>query len=133
MPWLYPEFYLFGEVFVLVFQTMLIVGGIVTTLGAILYAVNVSASRIVIIIGALMGGINIVALWGVKLMSDDHIQVREIKNLSLQIGGNTLEDKIKWAKNQFREGSSMRDIAYTLREPLVSVKQYIESDLDEED
>lgn len=112
---------------------MLIVGGIVTTLGAILYAVNVSASRIVIIIGALMGGINIVALWGVKLMSDDHIQVREIKNLSLQIGGNTLEDKIKWAKNQFREGSSMRDIAYTLREPLVSVKQYIESDLDVED
>ena len=81
IPWIYPEFYLFGELFVISLQIALIVGGTMTILGAILYAKNVSSAIILIIIGALVGGINIISLWGMRLARDDFNQMKANQEL----------------------------------------------------
>jgi hypothetical protein len=81
IPWIYPEFYLFGELFVISLQTAFIVGGIMTIFGAILYAKNVSSAIILIIIGALVGGINIISLWGLKLVREDFNQMKANQEL----------------------------------------------------
>jgi len=52
-----------------------------TILGAILYAKNVSSAVILIIIGALVGGINIISLWGLKLVRDDFNQMKANQEL----------------------------------------------------
>ena len=79
MPWLFPEFYLFGELFVNSFQIVLIIGGSITILGAILYAKNVSSSRILLIIGALLGGINIISLWGIRQILEESSQLNKFQ------------------------------------------------------
>ncbi len=71
IPWIYPEFYIFGEIFVLSFQIMLISGGLIIILGAILYAINTHSSRVLILIGSIVGGINIISLWGWRKIRDD--------------------------------------------------------------
>jgi len=79
VPWLFPEFYLFGELFVNSFQIVLIIGGSITILGAILYAKNVSSSRILLIIGALLGGINIISLWGIRQILEESSQLNKFQ------------------------------------------------------
>ena len=79
MPWLFPEFYLFGELFVNSFQIVLIIGGSITILGAILYAKNVSSSSILLIIGALLGGINIISLWGIRQILEESSQLNKFQ------------------------------------------------------
>lgn len=81
IPWIYPEFYLFGELFVISLQTAFIIGGTMTILGAILYAKNVSSAIILIIIGALVGGINIISLWGLRLVREDLNQMKANQEL----------------------------------------------------
>lgn len=71
IPWIYPEFYLFGEIFVLSFQIILSIGGIITILGAILYTTNARSSRVLILIGSLVGGLNIISLLGWRKIRDD--------------------------------------------------------------
>lgn len=71
IPWIYPEFYIFGERFVLWFQTILNIGGIITILGAILYTTDAHSSRVLILIGSLVGGVNIISILGWKKISDD--------------------------------------------------------------
>ena len=81
IPWIYPEFYLFGELLVISLQTAFIIGGIMTILGAILYAKNVSSAIILIIIGALVGGINIITIFAVRLVRDDLNQMKTNQEL----------------------------------------------------
>jgi hypothetical protein len=71
IPWIYPEFYIFGELFVISFQIILIIGGIITILGAILYAANVYSARVLILIGSIVGGINIISIFGWRKIHDD--------------------------------------------------------------
>ena len=129
LPWIYPEFYLIGEVFVLTFQTVLIIGGIVTIVGAILYVADKSYSSIFIVIGGLLGGLNIITLWGLRQMREDESPAirKEIRS----IVGKTLEDKIRWAKEQSENGMSLREIANVLKEPMMSVEEYLEANLDD--
>jgi len=70
IPWIYPEFYLFGEIFVLSFQIILILGGSITILGAILYASNVNSARVLVLIGSLVGGLNIISILGWRKIHD---------------------------------------------------------------
>lgn len=129
LPWIYPEFYLIGEEFVLTFQTVLIIGGILTIVGAILYVTNIAYSSIFIVIGGLLGGINIITLWGLRQMREDDSSA--VRKLIQSIVGKTLEDKIRWAKEQSANGMSLREIANVLREPMMSVEEYLNSNLDE--
>ncbi|NVM46696.1 MAG: hypothetical protein HWN79_17455 [Candidatus Lokiarchaeota archaeon] len=71
IPWIYPEFYIFGELFVLSFQIMLIIGGSITILGAFLYAMNVHSARVLILIGSIVGGVNIISIFGWRKIHDD--------------------------------------------------------------
>ena len=79
IPWIYPEFYLFGEFFVLSFQFILIVGGSITILGAILYAKDVCSSSILILIGSIVGGLNIISIWGWRKIHDERKQQKKIQ------------------------------------------------------
>lgn len=84
IPWIFPEFYIFGEIFVLSFQIILIIGGLITILGAILYTMNAHSSRVLILIGSLVGGLNIISLLAWRKIREDYIFVkayRESKEL----------------------------------------------------
>ena len=81
LPLLYPEFYIFGELFIISFQIMLVVGGFITILGVFLYTRNVPSSGIVILIGAILGGINIIALWGGRIVLDERRQGKKSQKL----------------------------------------------------
>ena len=70
IPWIYSEFYIFGELFVLSFQIILIVGGSITIIGAILYARNINSARVLILIGSLVGGLNIISILGWRKIHD---------------------------------------------------------------
>ena len=70
IPWIYSEFYIFGELFVLSFQIILIVGGSITIIGAILYATNINSARVLILIGSLVGGLNIISILGWRKIHD---------------------------------------------------------------
>lgn len=129
LPWVYPDFYLIGEEFVLTFQTVLIIGGILTIVGAILYIADIPYSSIFIVIGGLLGGVNIITLWGLRLIREDESPA--VRKQIQSIVGKTLEDKIRWAKTQSENGMSLRAIAEVLQEPMMSVEEYLESNLDE--
>ena len=76
IPWIFPEFYLYGEIFVLSFQLIIILGGMITILGSILYTMNTHSSRVLILIGTLIGGVNIISLLGWrKIINDDKKKV----------------------------------------------------------
>lgn len=74
IPTVFPEFIgipefmvqviLFVTAFLTTLKTMLIVGGAITILGAILYSMDKLSSGSVILIGAFLGGINIISLFG---------------------------------------------------------------------
>ena len=64
------EFYIFGELFVLSFQIILIVGGSITIIDAILYATNINSARVLILIGSLVGGLNIISILGWRKIHD---------------------------------------------------------------
>ena len=112
LPWIFPDFYLIGEEFVLTFQTVLIIGGILTIVGAILYIADIPYSSIFIVIGGLLGGVNIITLWGLRLIREDESPA--VRKQIQSIVGKTEEDKIRWAKTQFENGMSLRDIANIL-------------------
>jgi hypothetical protein len=67
----YPEFYIFGVVFVVSLQIAFVIGGIITILGAILYARNVSSAFILIVIGAFLGGLNIISICAAGMVRRD--------------------------------------------------------------
>ena len=129
LPWVFPDFYLIGEEFVLTFQTVLIIGGILTIVGAILYIADIPYSSIFIVIGGLLGGVNIITLWGLRLIREDESPA--VRKQIQSIVGKTEEDKIRWAKAQSENGMSLREIANVLREPMMSVEEYLNSNLDE--
>lgn len=41
--------------------------------------------------------------------------------------GNTLEEKIRWAKTQHEKGMSIQDIADAIGETMITAKKYIDS------
>jgi len=56
-------------------------------------------------------------------------QARKIKIRKLQLTiGSKKEDKIRWAKEQYEKGVSIQEIAESLGESFISVKQFIDSD-----
>lgn len=56
-------------------------------------------------------------------------QARNIKMRILKLTiGSTLDDKIKWAKEEYAKGTSLHDIADSLGENLVTARRYIDSE-----
>lgn len=70
IPIVNPEFYIFGSVFVVVLQIMLFTGGLLTIAGAIYSYKNLKSGRILVIIGAILGGVNIVTLYSLRKLND---------------------------------------------------------------
>jgi len=62
--WFYTGYYPFLYFFNVFFALLFFVGGFITILGAILHKLEIPSSGIVILIGAILGGINIISLWG---------------------------------------------------------------------
>ncbi|MFW9771419.1 MAG: hypothetical protein ACFFBY_08525 [Promethearchaeota archaeon] len=66
---IYPEFLIFGSLFILIFQTVVIIGGIISILGGIISIFaktqkSISFAWITILIGAILGGGNILSIIG---------------------------------------------------------------------
>ena len=64
LPNLFPIFFLFGPLFVTVLRTIIIIGAVITIEGAILYWVNPSISGKLVVIGAILSGVNVLSLVG---------------------------------------------------------------------
>ena len=70
---LYPEFLFFGEAFVLIFQICVILGGLISFAGVLLSYIHPKLAWIIILIGSLLGGGNILTIIGA-------IQIKNIVN-----------------------------------------------------
>ncbi|MFX1575048.1 MAG: hypothetical protein ACFFB0_20110 [Promethearchaeota archaeon] len=58
-------------------------------------------------------------------------QLREVKSKKMKIlYGSTLEDKKKWVEIQYRQGKSFRKIAEELGEDMITVRHYLDADLE---
>jgi len=58
-------------------------------------------------------------------------QMRMVKSAKMEILiGDTLEDKKKWVEKQYREGKSFREIAEELGEGMITVRHYLDEDLE---
>ena len=64
LPIWFSLFYVFGPLFVTILQMIIIIGGVMTIEGAILFWIKPSVSGKLIIIGALIVGLNIISLIG---------------------------------------------------------------------
>lgn len=84
MPLLYPEFYIFGEAFIISFQILLISGGFITILGAFLYLRGFHSSGIILLIGSLVGGLNILSIWGWRITQDERKLRKNAKKLETE-------------------------------------------------
>lgn len=82
---LYPEFLFFGEFFVLTFQICLILGGLISFTGVLLSYIRLKLAFIIILIGGLLGGGNILTLIGAG-------QIRKLKS---NVNYAMLSQKIK--------------------------------------
>ena len=74
--------------------------------------------------------------WRTKEQDEDKYlyygeQMREAKAMKMAISiGGTLEDKKKWVEAQYREGKSFREIAEELGEDMITVRHYLDEDLE---
>ena len=64
LPIMFSVFYLFGPLFVTVLQMMMIIGGLITIEGAILFWIKPSLSGKLVLVGAIVAGINIISIYG---------------------------------------------------------------------
>ena len=77
---LYPEFLIIGELFVLTFQICMILGGLISFAGVLLSYIHLNLAWIIIFIGSLLGGVNILTAIGAIL----------IKNVAEKVKGNSI-------------------------------------------
>ncbi len=64
LPRLFSLLYIFGPLFVTILQMIIIIGGVITIEGAILFWVNPSISGKLVVIGAIISGVNTISLVG---------------------------------------------------------------------
>lgn len=70
IPVLYPEFYIFGELFVHIFQIIMFSGGALSIIGTIITYKNMKLGRIIVLIGGILGGGNIIILSSLKYLKN---------------------------------------------------------------
>ena len=70
IPVLYPEFYIFGELFVHIFQIIMFSGGALSIIGTIVTYKNMKLGRIIVLIGGILGGGNIIILSSLKYLKN---------------------------------------------------------------
>lgn len=68
---IYPEILILGEVFANTFKLICIIGGIVTLVGVLISAIKPEVGWIVILIGAILGGGNILSIVGAIMIKKD--------------------------------------------------------------
>jgi hypothetical protein len=64
LPILFPILYIIGPLLVRILRMIMIIGGIITIEGAILFWVKPSISGKLVVIGAIMSGVNVLSLVG---------------------------------------------------------------------
>ena len=64
LPRLFSLLYLFGSLFVTILQMIIIIGGVITIEGAILFWIKPSISGKLVLIGAILAGVNVISLIG---------------------------------------------------------------------
>jgi hypothetical protein len=64
LPMWFSIFYIFGPLFVTILQMIIIIGGVITIEGAILFWIKPSISGKLVIVGAILAGVNLISLYG---------------------------------------------------------------------
>lgn len=96
---LYPEFSSLGELFVLTFQICIILGGLISFAGILVSYIHLKLAWIIILLGSLLGGINILTAIGAIL----------IKNVAEKVKWNSvfIQSPKKEKKKIFRKSPSI--------------------------
>lgn len=85
---LYPEFLILGRIFITIFQSVMILGGVITLIGALIsiFAKTENFKKlawITVLIGAIIGGGNIIAIFGaVQLKKESSKTISEKKEIN---------------------------------------------------
>ena len=67
---IYPELYIFGSIFMVILQIAMFCGGLLTIAGAIFSYKNLKLGRTLVLIGAILGGGNIITLSSLRYLKD---------------------------------------------------------------
>ena len=59
-------FYIIGPLFVTILQMIIIIGGVITIEGAILFWIKPSISGKLVLVGAILAGLNLISLYGYR-------------------------------------------------------------------
>ena len=136
LPELYPSLSSGLSEFFMIIQGLTMIGGIITLIGAAVVAFYNRAGFLIILISGIVSGGNIITIIGAisinkKVKMGKPEQMRRAKSKKMEaLIGNTLEDKKKWVAAQYREGKTFREIAEELGESMITVRHYLEEDLE---
>jgi len=118
---IYPEFLIFGELFVLTFQIILILGGVISLFGALLSYIRPKLAWIIILIGALLGGGNILTIFGaiqIKKFKDTEIPKFVVKNDYTNL---------EWLEEQYYTlKKSIQEIANDQNVSIMEIKKWVD-------
>ena len=64
LPSIFSVLYLFGPLFFTILQMMMIIGGVITIEGAILFWIKPSLSGKLVLVGAFVAGVNPISIYG---------------------------------------------------------------------
>ncbi|MHA2336936.1 MAG: hypothetical protein ACXACX_06525 [Candidatus Hodarchaeales archaeon] len=136
LPEVYPNLSSGLSEFFIIIQGMTIGGGIITLIGTVVVAFYNKAGYLIILISGIVAGGNIITIIGAitinkKIKQGRPEQMRMVKKRKMEsLIGNTLEDKKKWVEIQYRGGKSFREIAEELGEDMITVRHYLDDDLE---
>jgi len=64
LPIWFSQIYIFGPLFATILQMIIIIGGVITIEGAILFWIKPSISGKLVLVGAILAGVNLISLYG---------------------------------------------------------------------
>jgi hypothetical protein len=70
IPIIYPDLYFFGWIFIVTLQILMVSGSLLTIAGAVYSYKNLKSGRLIVIIGAILGGGNIITLSSLKYLKE---------------------------------------------------------------
>ena len=122
--------------FFIIIQGITIIGGIITLIGTVVVTFYNKAGYLIILISGIVAGGNIITIIGAitinkKVKQGKPGQIRRLNSKKMEmLIGSTLEDKKKWVEVQYRMGKSFREIGEELGESLITVRHYLDADLE---
>ncbi|MFX0026241.1 MAG: hypothetical protein ACFE8M_07485 [Candidatus Hermodarchaeota archaeon] len=118
---IYPVFFILGELFVLILKIITILGGIISLLGALLSIFRPKLAWIIILIGGIIAGGNMLTIIGAILIKK-HIKYEKV----MRVVKNDYTN-LEWLKEQYYDlKKRVQDIADDQGVSMMKIREWID-------